>query len=119
MVTRYFSQFQARGGRSTKQALSVPHVSGGRPVGLHRIEVGTSSGEIAEITRKVSFHVAHSFRSEEAQFWAKTCAREPDSNAIFCRMLGCRESLGHCKMAVQRWGPQWIVLNLADSAELT
>src|SRR5258708_15905659 len=79
---------------------AYPHVSGGKPVGLHRIEAGTSSGEIGWISRKVSFHVAHSFRSEEAQFWVKTCGREPDSNAIFLtQCLDAKSDLAKFELA--------------------
>jgi hypothetical protein len=76
------SFMRERAVQRNKDSACLPCV-GGRPVGLHRIEAGSSSGEIGWIARKVSFHVAHSFRSEEAQFWAKTCGQDPDSDAIF------------------------------------
>jgi hypothetical protein len=75
-------------------------VPSGRPVGPHRIEVDTSSGENGRISRKVSFHVAHSFISEETQFRAKSCGREPDSNAIFLtQCLDAKSDLAKTELA--------------------
>jgi hypothetical protein len=100
MVTRYFSQLRAGAGRSTKQVLGVPPRVGWETCRPTRIEAGISSGETREIARKVSFHVAHSFRPEETQLWAKTCGREPDCDAIFLtQCLDAKSDLAKIEMA--------------------
>jgi len=68
-----------------------------------RIEAGTASGrEIGWISRKVSFHVAHSFRSEEAQFMYEDLSVEEGRFQcnIFLHNAGCGFVTWHnCKMA--------------------